>query len=255
MSPKAAINLPRPVFVTYPELPRYGVPPYSRVHLMRMMRRNQFPQQIQLSPNRVAWRLSDIVDWVSNRSLSQKTRPETLGIVLAIIIPLSAAVPLWNAAALPAPIPQSSHMPQVRPQPTGIPDFGHQAGKGTIYPFEPRGGKSAALNASPITAQGQILALAHDDVAAGGIAPRVQHDQTHRDWRRRIRREVATMSPQLSSHRKGEHDWIGLPAREWTDAEGKRVFTVLGKFSSHGDARRFSEAAIAAIKLIAEERP
>ena len=248
MSLKAAIN-PQSIFVTYPQLPAYGVPSYSRVHLMRMMRRGQFPQQVQLSPNRVAWRVTDIVEWVSNRPLSQKTRPETLGIALAII--MSTAAPLWNAGAHPAPIQRSSCMPSAHLRPTGIPDFGHQAGKGTIYPFEPRGGKSAALNASPITAQGQILAFAHDDVAAGGIAPRVQHDQTHRDWRRRIRREVATMSPQLSSHRKGEHDWIALPAREWTDAEGKRVFTVLGKFSSHGDARRFSEAAIAAIKLIA----
>ena len=164
---------------------------------MRMMRRGQFPQQVQLSPNRVAWRVTDIVEWVSNRPLSQKTRPETLGIALAII--MSTAVPLWNAGAHPAPIQWSSHLPSAHLRPTGIPDFGRQAGKGTIYLFEPRGGKSAALNASPITAQRQILAFAHDDVAAGDIAPRVQHDQTHRDWRRRIRREVATMSPQLSN--------------------------------------------------------
>ena len=164
MAPKAAINL-QPVFVTYPELPHYGVPPYSRVHLMRMMRRDQFPQQIQLSPNRVAWRVTDIVEWVSNRPLSQKTRPVTLGIALAII--MSTAVPLWNAAAHPAPIQRSSHTPSAHLRPTVIPDFGHQAGKGTIYLFEPRGGKSAALNASLITAQGQILAFADDDVADG----------------------------------------------------------------------------------------
>ena len=165
MSPKAAINLPQPVFVTYPELPRYGVPPYSRVHLMRMMRRDQFPQQIQLSPNRVAWRVIDIVEWVSNRPLSQKTRPETLGIALAII--MSTAVPLWNAGAHPAPIQWSSHLPSAHLRPTGIPDFGRQAGKGKIYLFEPRGGKSAALNASLTIAQGQILAFADDDVADG----------------------------------------------------------------------------------------
>ena len=47
------------------------------------------------------------------------------------------------------------------------PGFRHQAGKGTIYLFEPRGGKSAALNASLTTAQGQILAFADDDVADG----------------------------------------------------------------------------------------
>ena len=56
-------------------------------------------------------------------------------------------------------------------------------------------------------------------------------------------------------HRKGEQEWISLPAREWTDAEGKRVFTALGKSSSQEDTRRFSAAAIAAIKLIAGEMP
>jgi len=100
MSPKAAIN-PQSVFVTYPELPHYGVPRYSRVHLTRMMRRKQFPQQVQLSPNRVAWRISDILEWVANRPLSQKIRSEALGIALGIVIPLS--VPLWNSAKLVAP--------------------------------------------------------------------------------------------------------------------------------------------------------
>jgi protein gp37 len=54
-------------------------------------------------------------------------------------------------------------------------------------------------------------------------------------------------------HRKGEREWISLPAREWTGADGKRVFSALSKFSSHGDARRFSETAIEAIKRIAGE--
>jgi len=123
MSPKAGIN-PQPVFVTYPELPDYGVPPYSRVHLMRMMRRDQFPQQIQLSPNRVAWRVTDIVEWVSNRPLSQKTRPETLGIALAIIIPLSAAVPLWNVTKPAAPSAHPAPIEDVR-----------QAGRGQALAF------------------------------------------------------------------------------------------------------------------------
>jgi predicted DNA-binding transcriptional regulator AlpA len=69
----AAIN-PQRVFVSYPELPHYGVPSYTRVHLMRMMRSNQFPLQVQLSPNRVAWRVTDILAWVANRPLSQKAR-------------------------------------------------------------------------------------------------------------------------------------------------------------------------------------
>jgi hypothetical protein len=52
-------------------------------------------------------------------------------------------------------------------------------------------------------------------------------------------------------HRKGEFEWISLPAKEWTGPDGKKIYTALGKFSSHDDTRCFSEAAIAAIKLIA----
>ena len=52
-------------------------------------------------------------------------------------------------------------------------------------------------------------------------------------------------------HRNGEFEWISLPAKEWTGPDGKKIYTALGKFSSHDDTRRFSEAAIAAIKLIA----
>jgi hypothetical protein len=55
-------------------------------------------------------------------------------------------------------------------------------------------------------------------------------------------------------HRKGDQEWISLPAREWTGQDGKRVFAALGKFSSQGDARHFSEAAVEAIKLIAGEQ-
>ena len=53
------------------------------------------------------------------------------------------------------------------------------------------------------------------------------------------------------SHRKGEFEWISLPAKEWIGPDGKKIYTALGKFSSHDDTRRLSEAAIAAIKLIA----
>ena len=53
-------------------------------------------------------------------------------------------------------------------------------------------------------------------------------------------------------HRKGELEWISLPAKEWTGPDGKKIYTALGKFSSHDDTRRFSEAAIAAIKLIGD---
>src|SRR5215472_11591852 len=52
-------------------------------------------------------------------------------------------------------------------------------------------------------------------------------------------------------HRKGDQEWLAYSAHEWTDNDGNRQFTAQGRFSSHGDQRRFSEAAIAAIKLAA----
>jgi hypothetical protein len=51
-------------------------------------------------------------------------------------------------------------------------------------------------------------------------------------------------------HRKGELEWISLPAREWTDKGGKRAFSALGKFDNHGDQIRFNQSAVAAIKRI-----
>jgi hypothetical protein len=68
-------------------------------------------------------------------------------------------------------------------------------------------------------------------------------DLTVSKWRFRFR--------ECLWHRKGNDEWISFPRREWTDQDGKRKFADLGEFVNHGDKRRFSEAAIAAIRLIA----
>jgi hypothetical protein len=52
-------------------------------------------------------------------------------------------------------------------------------------------------------------------------------------------------------HRKGDREWIGLPAREWTDRDGKRQFADVIGFINHGTARGFREAALAAIREFA----
>jgi predicted DNA-binding transcriptional regulator AlpA len=54
-------------FVTYPDLTQHGIPKYSRVHLRRLMARGLFPQACYLSPNRVAWRISELNAWKSSR--------------------------------------------------------------------------------------------------------------------------------------------------------------------------------------------
>ena|SRR5690242_14259933 len=59
------------VFITYPELTNHGVPKYSRKHLLQMMRTGDFPQSVQLSPNRVAWRKSDLDRWAASRPVAR----------------------------------------------------------------------------------------------------------------------------------------------------------------------------------------
>ncbi len=39
----------------------------SRVTRWRLMRQNLFPAKTRISPNRTAWRLSDVVRWMSER--------------------------------------------------------------------------------------------------------------------------------------------------------------------------------------------
>ena len=70
-------NIETPVFITFDELPAHGVPRFSRVHILRLMRRGQFPMQVQLTPNRVAWRMTSIQEWVANRPTSTRVRLET----------------------------------------------------------------------------------------------------------------------------------------------------------------------------------
>jgi predicted DNA-binding transcriptional regulator AlpA len=49
-----------PRYVTYRELRRYGIN-FSRKHLLDLMRAGKFPQARQLSANRVAWLLAEIL--------------------------------------------------------------------------------------------------------------------------------------------------------------------------------------------------
>jgi len=56
-------------------------------------------------------------------------------------------------------------------------------------------------------------------------------------------------------HREGEREWVNFPSREWTDQDGNRRFSNLGEFVNDGDARRFQEAALAAIRQIAALKP
>jgi predicted DNA-binding transcriptional regulator AlpA len=58
-------------FVTYPELPTYGVPAFSRKHFLDMQREGRFPKARQLSANRIAWLESEILDWIASRPVAE----------------------------------------------------------------------------------------------------------------------------------------------------------------------------------------
>jgi predicted DNA-binding transcriptional regulator AlpA len=57
------------VFVPFSQLAKHGAD-YSRVHLRRLIERELFPPPIQLSPNRIAWRLSDLARWKATRPVA-----------------------------------------------------------------------------------------------------------------------------------------------------------------------------------------
>jgi len=57
-------------FVTFSELPDFGVPKYSRKHLLDLQRRDQFPKALQLSPNRIGWDSEAVRAWVASRPVA-----------------------------------------------------------------------------------------------------------------------------------------------------------------------------------------
>lgn len=54
------------VFVPYDQLSCHGIR-FTRVHLRRLIRRGLFPAPIRLSPNRIAWRSSDLMAFKISR--------------------------------------------------------------------------------------------------------------------------------------------------------------------------------------------
>jgi predicted DNA-binding transcriptional regulator AlpA len=63
-------------FITYPELPDHGVPPYSRKHLLDLQRQGKFPLARQLSANRIGWAEDEIAAWVKNRPVARSLAPQ-----------------------------------------------------------------------------------------------------------------------------------------------------------------------------------
>jgi hypothetical protein len=68
-------SLPNCPFVIYYELREFGIP-FSRKHLLDLMRRGHFPQARQISANRIAWVRAEIEAYVSTRPIARAAQPE-----------------------------------------------------------------------------------------------------------------------------------------------------------------------------------
>ena len=64
--PATAPSLSGETLVLFPQLPLFGVPRFSRVHISRLIKRGQFPPPVTVSERRRAWRLSDLELWKAN---------------------------------------------------------------------------------------------------------------------------------------------------------------------------------------------
>ncbi len=65
--------------VSYCYLRQHGIP-YSRVHLARLMRAGRFPAAVQISANRIGWRLSDLEAWKTSRPTARSIRTSAIWI-------------------------------------------------------------------------------------------------------------------------------------------------------------------------------
>jgi hypothetical protein len=73
--PRSALPYPvAPTYVGYDQLPDFGIPKFTRVHLGRMMAAGLFPAAFQLSPNRIAWRLTEVQQWLANRPVARSVK-------------------------------------------------------------------------------------------------------------------------------------------------------------------------------------
>lgn len=74
MTPNLLLPIAGPL-VPYTALAAFGIT-YSRVHLRRMIDDGNFPEPVRLSEARIAWRSSDLLEWVSNRPTGRIKRPK-----------------------------------------------------------------------------------------------------------------------------------------------------------------------------------
>ena len=64
------------VLYAYVELKQLGIP-WSRPHINNLIRKGEFPAPLEISPNRLVWPASEIMEFVDN--LPRRRKPNLLG--------------------------------------------------------------------------------------------------------------------------------------------------------------------------------
>jgi prophage regulatory protein len=62
-------------YVSFAEFRGYGIK-YTRVHILRLMRRGEFPRSHQITKNRVGWRRSDLLRFLASRPVARTALPQ-----------------------------------------------------------------------------------------------------------------------------------------------------------------------------------
>jgi hypothetical protein len=57
----------------------------------------------------------------------------------------------------------------------------------------------------------------------------------------------------LSIHEKGGSRWVGPPAREWTDSQGRKQYVPVIEFRDRGTQNRFRDQVLAALDKYLEQ--
>jgi predicted DNA-binding transcriptional regulator AlpA len=63
-----------PKFIRFPELSDYGVPAFTRKHIIDLQKQGKFSKARQLSANRVAWLEDEILAWANERPVARSVR-------------------------------------------------------------------------------------------------------------------------------------------------------------------------------------
>jgi predicted DNA-binding transcriptional regulator AlpA len=72
MTPEAHVSSSSRLYVTFTEIKEVLGVTWSREHIRRLIKKELFAAPYEMSPKRIAWRYSELLDWAKNRQSKQK---------------------------------------------------------------------------------------------------------------------------------------------------------------------------------------